>query len=1486
MTWHKPVFAHRVLCTTFSVLLIACGSSSKNASITITAPEKGQVLTSKDDTDKDESGLQYTVTAASTDVAPGTDVILRIEGEKDAPLTKVGRDGQIEFSDVTLPRGKHAIKVQTGNGGIQSADDWDYTHKALVIESPKDGRVFSSESDDKDPDIEGVQVNVSVTTFAIDMTEDVVLQVDKEPAGTPLHPNGSENLTFTGVTLSNGSHTLKAVAGAVESDPVRITVNPTCANINFIEPKVPTDGSAVELGGGDMCPDEGEQFKTNFMVSTDAGDGRNVDLYVNGTLAANAKVAGTVVTFNDVVLDRYNTANEVEVVVETAQNAKCDPVKYPVDINLDCEGVDCSISAPKPVAGNNVDGDRVQYLNSSHKSGDGFDFEVHTDMQAVGRKVKLIVDGRETDAPESDPSGSDPNVKALFKGIKIADGEHTIAARCEHESGTFGLSRTSTWILDTQACGVDIQQPTADMLFVPGLDEDDNLSGVQVELESNLTGDDCRRARTAPCDPGQGIADEVGYEDVDGKSPLRRLVTLANEAEQDLCIDVLDLAGNKGSDHVAVRFRPEAPKLMIESPSDGAKYNAQGGAGYVQDTDTGSATVCNAHFDVACSELGSSVKLHRDDANGTVFGMATCEAKGNGDPELPDGYAGRARIRNAAFLSGNNDTVTVVATQSAGSSDLVGESPAITLKGDCEAPALTFTGDSPCEMGQIGVPDESGTVTKNVVVADSTVDTQNATLTVTSGNNVSFMKDAAVSSGSYTFSSSELGGPGTGKRNITVTVTAKDEFDNTGRVSCDTAIVFDLPVLMVMTPADNAFFTTAPTFSPEICVPTAGGDGLSIVATADVAANRTAAVSVNGEPDIALTLNNTSITSCVPIKAGPNELVFKLVSTRTTATAEVKRKINLVTAVPSNGITLNPATLPSDRNGKVTFSWTLPEEQFAGQFVGYQLRCGTRPYDVGTAEVWWTQARTVELPADFKPPTNTVQLDMRVGEDANCMLRAVDAANQLTPLTQSISVNLKFREARFTGPIADGAMGESFTGVGDINGDGVSDLLVGGWGRSFLVFGNKDGWSNPTPDVTFTGGAATDSYLGNRVAALGDFNGDGRPDFAIAESRKTGATPLRAGRVHVFFGRLSGDTWPSNIDMTSPTTCAADICFVASTDLGRFGYSLGSAGDFDGDGTPDLGVGAASFPVSGVAVGRMYVLLGGSSYTGTSRSGTFFGVNVPVESGAARRGFVFTGTGPMRLGASFASVGSFDSVAGGDLVIGAQGDSSNAPGGAIYFASGRSYMGSELVELPVGQLGFRDGGGTPSGQPIDTGANTFGAGVYALGNAYRTPGSAKPDAVDIGVYITGDTGFTLYPGDTNFAPADKVRVAQSGGGATYFGTSVCTGADLNGDGLTEMCAAGVLDLVTSTSPGTAYLWYGDNVPLQISGTSPNLNVGTDAASLINPPVAGVVDSTPTFVQAGLRVVDFVGDLNADGKIDMTVASPSSNDSAGEITILY
>ena len=111
------------------------------------------------------------------------------------------------------------------------------------------------------------------------------------------------------------------------------------------------------------------------------------------------------------------------------------------------------------------------------------------------------------------------------------------------------------------------------------------------------------------------------------------------------------------------------------------------------------------------------------------------------------------------------------------------------------------------------------------------------------------------------------------------------------------------------------------------------------------------------------------------------------------------------------------------------------------------------------------------MPSTLAPPTATVQLDFRVGDNNHCLLRGLDAAGQLTTLTQSTQIQVKFREARFAPAVASTVQlaGYDFAPAGDVNGDGLPDLLVGGGGEAYLVFGSRtlaSGIGAPsTPDV-------------------------------------------------------------------------------------------------------------------------------------------------------------------------------------------------------------------------------------------------------------------------------------------------------------------------------------------------------------------------------------------------------------------------------------
>jgi hypothetical protein len=143
--------------------------------------------------------------------------------------------------------------------------------------------------------------------------------------------------------------------------------------------------------------------------------------------------------------------------------------------------------------------------------------------------------------------------------------------------------------------------------------------------------------------------------------------------------------------------------------------------------------------------------------------------------------------------------------------------------------------------------------------------------------------------------------------------------------------------------------------------------------------------------------------------------------------------------------------------------------------------------------------------------------------------------------------------------------------AGDLNGDGFGDLAVGlaaaldGDGQVLVYFGSPRGLpARPDADLRSTEGRH--GRFGAALAGVGDIEGDGYADLVVGAPRATATSATDTGvpgRVYAFHGLPNGIRYTPTTTVTGPNPAG-----------GEFGAALAGAGDVNSDRFPDLVVGA------------------------------------------------------------------------------------------------------------------------------------------------------------------------------------------------------------------------------------------------------------------------------------------------------------------------
>ena len=411
------------------------------------------------------------------------------------------------------------------------------------------------------------------------------------------------------------------------------------------------------------------------------------------------------------------------------------------------------------------------------------------------------------------------------------------------------------------------------------------------------------------------------------------------------------------------------------------------------------------------------------------------------------------------------------------------------------------------------------------------------------------------------------------------------------------------------------------------------------------------------------------------------------------------------------------------------------------------------------------------------------------------------------------------RDGSLLGSQADGRMGNSVAGAGDVNGDGFADLIVGApyfdnaqtdEGAAFVYFGGVGALLQA--DGTLEANQAG-AKMGASVAEAGDVNGDGFSDVIVgAPYYDNGQTDEGAAFVY-FGGPISLDTtFDARLENNQPNE--------------QMGWSVAGAGDVNGDGYADVIVGA---PMSDFLAfnsddyGAAFIYLGGPGAFDTTRDKWLFG-----NQSGSRRGNSVSGAGDVN-GDGFSDV-----IVGANLYSSGE---SNEGVAFVYFGSASLFGSPSPAVLQSNQANAQLGFSVASAGDV----NGDGYADVLVGAPYYDNGSADEGAAFV------------YLGGPGIFDTTNDGLMESNQQSAQMGFSVASAGDVNGDGFSDVIVGARYYDLPLFNAGAAMIYLGGP---GIFSTTWDALLSADQAS----------------AQAGYSVAG-AGDINGDGYADVVVGAP-------------
>ncbi|PWU05370.1 MAG: hypothetical protein C5B43_03445 [Verrucomicrobia bacterium] len=458
--------------------------------------------------------------------------------------------------------------------------------------------------------------------------------------------------------------------------------------------------------------------------------------------------------------------------------------------------------------------------------------------------------------------------------------------------------------------------------------------------------------------------------------------------------------------------------------------------------------------------------------------------------------------------------------------------------------------------------------------------------------------------------------------------------------------------------------------------------------------------------------------------------------------------------------------------------------------------------------------------------------------------------------------NLNGKNGFFANGVGGYNSGDPVTGIGDVNGDGIDDFLIGAQANKdknlfkiFIVFGSKNNWPLAL-DLGNLNGKNGCTIIGQQnnlvisASAAGDVNGDSLNDILIGVGNANNFT----GQSYVIFGKKG--QWPDVIQLDK-MSIGNGFALKGINLMDQSGQSVSGIGDFNGDAIDDFIIGA---PGANNGAGESYLIFGNKKgfpqiFNLSSLNGTngviFEGIHSHELSGFAVGGGIdVNGDGfkDVMIGAPGAAGAGSDSIGRTYVAFGGQ---SGWPA-VIMLKNLNGVNGFMIIGISSNDFsGFCVSGGDVNADGVDDivigapGINNMTGKAYAIFGRKDTQWPAQISATN----LDGNNGFLMIG-----IPADR------------SGAFVSSGEDVSGDGVDDIIVGAP---AANRNTGEGYLV-----------------LGKKEFFLAKISLVDLKDSTGFIITGALNTggygISIAGDVNADGLGDIIIGSQSAivNGSSG------